>query len=171
MARKLDLDTLLHGCADTSFDAGVRIDVELEPLAGDGGPVKPATYAGGSYQRDRRWDTPTAAEPTAVIVIDNVPSQGVAGVTTRPLFRVSPLQFKAQSSDQWRPWPPVQQLMVRLLPRKVMGHGVIHEITFCFLKLLSGEYAAVHHGRIHLIAWGVGKASATIGSLQAAAGI
>ncbi|MXY18433.1 MAG: type I-U CRISPR-associated protein Cas7 [Synechococcus sp. SB0676_bin_10] len=75
MARKLDLDTLLHGCADTSFDAGIRIDVELEPLAGDGGPVKPATYAGGTYQRDRRWATPTAAEPTDVIVIDNVPSQ------------------------------------------------------------------------------------------------
>lgn len=75
MARKLDLDTLLHGCADTSFDAGIRIDVELEPLAGDGGPVKPATYAGGTYQRDRRWASPTAAEPTAVIVIDNVPSQ------------------------------------------------------------------------------------------------
>ncbi|MXY63185.1 MAG: hypothetical protein F4Y87_07185 [Synechococcus sp. SB0665_bin_28] len=76
MARKLDLDALLHGCGDTSFDAGIRIDVELEPLAGDGGPVKPATYDGGSYQRDRRWATPpTAAEPTDVIVIDNVPSQ------------------------------------------------------------------------------------------------
>lgn len=75
MARKLDLDTLLYGCADTSFDAGIRIDVELEPLAGDGGPVKPATYAGGTYQRDRRWAIPTAAEPTDVIVIDNVPSQ------------------------------------------------------------------------------------------------
>ena len=47
MARKLDLDALLHGCADTSFDTGIRIDVELEPLAGDGGPVKPATYLGG----------------------------------------------------------------------------------------------------------------------------
>ena len=75
MARKLDLDALLRGCADTSFNAGIRIDVELEPLAGDGGPVKPATYAGGAYQLDRRWDSPTAAEPTDVIVIDNVPSQ------------------------------------------------------------------------------------------------
>lgn len=75
MARKLDLDTLLHGCADTSFDAGIRIDVELEPLAGDGGPVKPATYAGGCYQLDRRWASPTDAEPTDVIIIDNVPSQ------------------------------------------------------------------------------------------------
>jgi len=75
VARTLDLDALLHGCADTSFDAGIRIDVELEPLAGDGGPVKPATYAGGSYQLDRRWATPTDAEPTDVIVIDNVPSQ------------------------------------------------------------------------------------------------
>ena len=75
MVRKLDLDALLHGCANTSFDAGIRINVELEPLAGDGGPVKPAIYAGGNYQSDRRWDNPTAAEPTDVIVIDNVPSQ------------------------------------------------------------------------------------------------
>lgn len=75
MARNLDIDALLHGCADTSFDAGIRIDVELEPLAGDGDPVKPAIYAGGSYQLDRRWATPTDAEPTDVIVVDNVPSQ------------------------------------------------------------------------------------------------
>ena len=75
MARKLDLDTLLHGCADTSFDDGIRIDTELEPLAGDGGPVKPAIYDGGTYQHDRRWANPTDAEPTDVIVIDNVPSQ------------------------------------------------------------------------------------------------
>lgn len=75
MVRKLDLAALLHACADTSFDDGIRIDGELEPLAGDGGPVKPAIYAGGTYQRDRRWANPTDAEPTDVIVIDNVPSQ------------------------------------------------------------------------------------------------
>lgn len=75
MARKLDLDALLHGCADSSFDAGIRIDTELEPLAGDGGPVKPAIYAGGTYQHDRRWANQADAEPTDVIVIDNVPSQ------------------------------------------------------------------------------------------------
>jgi len=75
MARNLDINALCHGCADTSFDAGIRIDVDLEPLAGDGSPVKPATYAGGSYQQDRRWATPDAVEPTDVIVIDNVPSQ------------------------------------------------------------------------------------------------
>ena len=75
MVRKLDLAALLHACADTSFNDGIRIDGELEPLAGDGGPVKPAIYAGGTYQHDRRWANPTDAEPTDVIVIDNVPSQ------------------------------------------------------------------------------------------------
>ena len=32
----VDLDTLLAGCADESFDDGIRIDTELEPLAGAG---------------------------------------------------------------------------------------------------------------------------------------
>ena len=69
------LEALLQGCADNSFDAGIRIDTELVPLAGPGGPVKPAVYEGGTYQQDRRWAGPNDAEPTAVLVIDNVPSQ------------------------------------------------------------------------------------------------
>ena len=74
MARKINLESLLAGCADDSFDAGIRIDTDLEPLAGPGGPVKPAVYEGGTYQTDRRWASPDQ-EPTPVIVIDNVPSQ------------------------------------------------------------------------------------------------
>ena len=68
MARKIDLEALLKGCADDSFDDGIRIDTELVPLAGPGGPVKPAVYEGGVYQQDRRWDASDAAEPTPVIV-------------------------------------------------------------------------------------------------------
>lgn len=75
MARMIDLDALLNGCADDSFDDGIRIDTELEPVSGRGGPVKPAVYEGGNYQQDRRWASPDDAEPTPVIVIDNVPSQ------------------------------------------------------------------------------------------------
>ena len=75
MARKINLEALLAGCADDSFDAGIRIDTELVPLAGPGGPVKPAVYEGGVYQQDRRWAAPGDAEATPVIVIDNVPSQ------------------------------------------------------------------------------------------------
>ena len=71
----ITLSKLLTGCADHSFDDGIRIDTELEPVSGRGGPVKPAVYEGGQYQRDRRWDNPDDAEPTSVIVIDNVPSQ------------------------------------------------------------------------------------------------
>ena len=75
MARMIDLDALLAGCADDSFDDGIRIDTELEPVSGRGGPVKPAVYGGGKYQQDHRWASPDDAEATQVIVIDNVPSQ------------------------------------------------------------------------------------------------
>ena len=75
MARMITLEALLKGCADDSFDDGIRIETELVPLAGPGGPVKPAVYEGGTYQQDRRWAAPADAEPTLVIVIDNVPSQ------------------------------------------------------------------------------------------------
>ena len=75
MARNITLDMLLAGCADDSFDDGIRIDTELEPLAGAGAPVKPAVYQGGVYQQDRRWMCPGDKESTPVIVIDNVPSQ------------------------------------------------------------------------------------------------
>ena len=75
MAKKIDIELLLVASADDSFDDGIRIDTELEPLAGPGGTVKPAVYEGGTYQMDRRWASPADEEPTPVIVIDNVPSQ------------------------------------------------------------------------------------------------
>ena len=75
MALKINLGELLKGCADDSFDDGIRIDTELEPLSGPGGSVKPAVYKGGKYQTDRRWASPDDDESTPVIVIDNVPSQ------------------------------------------------------------------------------------------------
>ncbi len=72
---ELNLETLLSACADDSFDDGIRIDTELEPLAGPGGAVKPAVYEGGRYQVDRRWASPEDSQPTDVVVVDNVPSQ------------------------------------------------------------------------------------------------
>ena len=75
MSAKINLERLLTVCADDAFDDGIRIDVDLQPLSGPGGPVKPAVYEGGAYQLDRRWASPDDAEPTPVIVIDNVPSQ------------------------------------------------------------------------------------------------
>lgn len=77
---ELSLDRLLAGTSGDSFDDGIRLDAELEPLAGPGGTVKPAIYSGAVYQADRRW--PPAGgpdsgdgEPHEVFVIDNVPSQ------------------------------------------------------------------------------------------------
>ena len=75
MARMIDMESLLSASAAGSFDAGIRIDTELAPLAGAGGPVKPAVYEGGRYQEDWRWASSDDDEPTPVIVIDNVPSQ------------------------------------------------------------------------------------------------
>ena len=75
MPQRIDLAALLAGCADDSFEDGIRIDSDLEPLSGPGGLVKPAVYPGGEYQQDRRWASPDDAEPTPIIVIDNVPSQ------------------------------------------------------------------------------------------------
>ena len=75
MAQPIDLDSVVAGCADDSFEDGIRIDTKLEPVAGRGGPVKPAVYEGGVYQTDRRWASPEDDEPTTVVVIDNVPSQ------------------------------------------------------------------------------------------------
>ena len=75
MSREITLEALLEGCADDSFDDGIRIDTELEPLAGPGTPVKPAVYEGGKYQTDRRWQDPGDTDPTPVVVIDNVPAQ------------------------------------------------------------------------------------------------
>ena len=72
---KLDIDALVGACTDDSFDDGIRIDTELEPLSGRGGPVKPAVYERGRYQLDRRWASPQDEGPTDVIVIDNVASQ------------------------------------------------------------------------------------------------
>ena len=79
---KLTVERLIAGCRDDSFDAGVNIRSELEPLAGAHTPVKPAVYEGGRYQLDRRWWSPqggslAGVSPVVVdaVIIDNVPSQ------------------------------------------------------------------------------------------------
>ena len=75
MSMTIDAERLLSACADDALDDGIRIDADLQPLSGPGGPVKPAVYEGGNYQLDRRWASPGDTEATPVIVIDNVPSQ------------------------------------------------------------------------------------------------
>ena len=71
----VDLERLLDGCSDDSLDAGIKMTTDLQPLSGPTGLIKPAVYAGGQYQLDKRFTDPSDAEPTPVIVIDNVPSQ------------------------------------------------------------------------------------------------
>lgn len=71
----IDADRLVAACSDDSFEAGIKIVTELEPLGGPGAPVKPPVYEGGRYQLDRRWAAPDADRPIDVVVLDNVPSQ------------------------------------------------------------------------------------------------
>lgn len=74
---KLTVDGLIAACGDDSFESGLMIDAALEPLAGRGAPVKPAVYAGNTYQQDKRWydDEHLDVVDLDVVVIDNVPSQ------------------------------------------------------------------------------------------------
>lgn len=77
---ELTLERLVAGTASDSFEDGILLDAELEPLDGPGGAVRPAIYAGAAYQADRRWPPPGDphygdGEAQDVFVIDNVPSQ------------------------------------------------------------------------------------------------
>ncbi len=72
----LTADMLIAGCRDDSIDAGITIRTPLEPVGGEGTPIKPATYAGGQFQRDRRWwGEGDDRRPVDIVVIDNEPSQ------------------------------------------------------------------------------------------------
>ena len=127
----LTLEKLLAGTASDSFDDGIRLDAELEPLGGPGGTVKPAIYLGAVYQEDRRWPSPDGTQPTDdkpldVYVIDNVPSQanrleealrrsrsatgvpemvldlsGVAGLPPHLPKRLSSWQFPHRNADAY----------------------------------------------------------------------
>lgn len=72
----LTSEYLIAACSDDSFENGLTIATRLEPLAGAGAPVKPAVYAGGLYQVEKRWwgedDTRQIVD---AISIDNTPSQ------------------------------------------------------------------------------------------------
>ena len=74
--KRLDADVLVEACGDLSGEAGVMFSAKLEPLAGPGGLVKPATYEGGRYQLDRRWwGEGVDRRQVDVVSVDNVPSQ------------------------------------------------------------------------------------------------
>lgn len=72
----IDVDRLVDACGDGSAEAGITIRTALEPLAGEGAPVKPATYAGGRFQYGQRWwGDGDDRHVVDTISIDNVPSQ------------------------------------------------------------------------------------------------
>ncbi|MGH9102697.1 MAG: type I-G CRISPR-associated RAMP protein Csb1/Cas7g [Acidimicrobiales bacterium] len=76
MATTLTAEMLVAAGQDDSAEAGVTIQTDLEPLGGDGTPVKPATYEGGQFQHGRRWfGEGDDRRVVDILVIDNEPSQ------------------------------------------------------------------------------------------------
>lgn len=70
--RKLSAKELIASCDNASFEYGLSLKTEFEPVGGAGSPIKPAIYSGGVYQEDVRWIDGTK---TSVIVIDNVAAE------------------------------------------------------------------------------------------------
>ena len=76
MTTKLTAEMLVGAGQDDSAEAGITIRADLEPLGGDGAPVKPATYEGGQFQHGRRWVGDGGSRQVVdILVIDNEPSQ------------------------------------------------------------------------------------------------
>lgn len=76
MTEKLTAERLIEALSDDSFDAGISITSELEPMGGPGAPVKPAVYINGALQKDKRWfGEGENREIVDAVVIDNAPSQ------------------------------------------------------------------------------------------------
>lgn len=82
MAKVIDFDTLLAGCADDSFDDGIRIDTETVPLTGPSGPVKPAGRASARWHLGTRaplparsrWATLGGSIEASIPVMASLPS-------------------------------------------------------------------------------------------------
>ncbi len=76
MTTRLTAEMLIGSGQDDSAEAGITIHTDLEPLGGDGAPVKPATYEGGQFQHGRRWmGDGDSRHVVDILVIDNEPSQ------------------------------------------------------------------------------------------------
>ncbi len=131
----IDVERLLRGCADDGFDDGVRIDVELQPLSGAGGPVKPAVYEGGKYQLDRRWSDSRDEASVPVIVVDNVPSQAnrLEHALWRDRQQIGIPEFILDLSDM--PWLPAH------LPRSISSLKFPHRNADAYLRdaMLGGQ--------------------------------
>jgi CRISPR-associated protein Csb1 len=133
---KIDAGHLAKACGDDSQEAGVLITSELVPVGGHGAPVKPAVYAGGLFQEDRRWRTNGAGpEPVKVVVIDNVPSQAnrleAALLRLRSELGLPDVELDLSGCG---PLPPH-------LPRRLSGFRFPHRQADAYLRdaTLDGE--------------------------------
>jgi CRISPR-associated protein Csb1 len=141
----IKVESLIAGCGDDAQEAGIAIDTDLTPIGGPGAPVKPAVYAGGRYQLDRRWtgkgETKRVVE---VVVIDNVPSQ--ANRLEAALFRLGPqlgLPDVELDLSECGSMPPH-------LPRSLSGYRFPHRQADAYLRdaTLGGtEFAETSVGK------------------------
>lgn len=76
------LSMVLSACSERSTAAALTVRSQLEPSAGYGEPVTPASLAppegqktGPRWQFERRWESPEDAEPQLVVHIDQPQSQ------------------------------------------------------------------------------------------------
>ena len=71
MARRIDLEALLRGCAEGAFDAGIRIDTELVPLEAPDPETGPSPVVdiprSDGWRRVRRFDLAAADRRQCVV--------------------------------------------------------------------------------------------------------
>jgi CRISPR-associated protein Csb1 len=133
---QIGVEGLIEACGDSSQEAGLVIASQLVPLGGAGAPVKPAVYAGGRYQLDRRWTADGEARQTVdVVVIDNVPSQAnrleAALQRLRPKLGIPEMELDLSECGSLPPH----------LPRTLSGFRFPHRQADAYLRdaMLDGS--------------------------------
>lgn len=132
----ISVDQLLAACGDSGEDAGIRMTTTLEPTGGPGTPIKPAIYAGPTYQHDKRWwGKGEDRQVVDAIVIDNEPSQ-VNRLEAALEDRAEPLGLPRVVLDltAGSPLPPH-------LPGSLTGYRFPHRHADAYLRdaVLDGE--------------------------------
>lgn len=158
---ELSAERLVEACGELSEDAGITIETQLEPLAGPGAPVKPAVYAGGVYQVDRRWwGDANDQQQVDAIVVDNVPSQAnrleAALEVLRPDLGLPELVLDLSSLGDLPPHLPRRLSSFRFPHRHADAYLRDAEIDGApFLKSDVGKaiFDATANQAMHLMEW------------------
>ncbi|MDA8312481.1 MAG: type I-U CRISPR-associated RAMP protein Csb1/Cas7u [Actinomycetota bacterium] len=161
MATKLSADRLIAAAQDDSLEAGITIRADLEPLGGDGTPVKPATYEGGQFQHGRRWvgggDERRAVD---ILVIDNEPSQAnrleAALRAERDALGLPDIVLDLSSAGQLPPHLP-REISIYQFPHRnsdaYLRDSMLDGVPFTRSELGKAIFAATAAEADALLAW------------------